>query len=794
MLKSYLRIAWRNLKRQKVYAIANISGLALGIACAILIFTLIKYHLSFDTYHTKADRIYRITTVLHQESIVRIPGVPSSLGAAFRNDYSFAEKVVKVFGVTRQLVSVPSLDDQDHKKFEEDVAFAEPAFFDVFDFPFVQGSKQSALGKPNTAIITEKIARKYFGTDDPMGKSIRVDNKRDFIITGILRDLPDNTDRRQEIYLPFDDLEALRPWVVEETWLNVNSNMHCFVLLKPGVSASQLNKALAGMRTKYYDAETAKQWEFRPQHISDIHFNAELGGYIARKNLWALALIGFFLIITACVNFVNLATAQAVGRSREIGVRKALGSYRWQLFWQFITETALIAVLALLLALTLSYIALPYINQLFNIQLRLDLFSDRYLLLFLPILLLAVTFFSGSYPGLVLACFQPVMALRGRISQQHAGRPSLRRGLVITQFAISQLLIIGAIVIANQMRYSTQKNMGFQKEAIAMFPLPNNEKSKLSALRSQLSQVAGVEKATFCYAAPVSKTANSTNIRFDARTEGEKFPVSYRVGDDQYISAFGLKVVAGRNLYPSDTIREYLVNETMVKKLGIASNQDVIGKKANINGNDGTIVGVVRDFHNKSLHEEIEALCITSANSWYFNCAVKFNPATLQPTLKAVEKIWKGAFPDRVYKYDFLDVQIAKFYEQDYIFLRLIRIFSGIAIVIGCLGLYGLVSFMVTQKTKEVGIRKVLGASVQSIVWLFGREFSLLLLIAFAIAAPLATWAMNNWLENFAYHISIGTGTFLLTVFISLAVAMLTVGYRSVKAALMSPVRSLRSE
>jgi len=794
MVRHFFNIALRNLERNKAYALINVICLAMGITCAILIFTLVKYHLSFDTFHSKKDRIYRITTELHQQGISREANIPQPMGKAFSSDYTFAEKVAMVYSLSDMLVAIPS--SEDNKKFEENIAFAEREFFDILDFPLIQGDKNKILTEPNTAIITGRIAAKFFGDQNPINQIIRIDNKWEFRITGILKDFPINTDRRDEIYLSYSNLKDHNSWLAGDSWQGVAGGMHCFVLLKPDVLPSNVDKAFPELSKKYYNERDANLYRFKLQHISDIHFNPELGGYLAKKNLWALSLIGLFLIITACVNFINLATAQALARCKEIGVRKVLGSQRSQLFWQFIAETALITMLALILAFSLAQLALPYVNQLFDIQLRIDIFQDVYLVIFLPILLVVVTILSGSYLGLILAGFQPVMALKGKLSQKHVGGFSLRRGLVVTQFAISQLLIIGTIVIANQMRYSRQADLGFQKDAIVMLPVPVREKSAISTLNTEISRIAGVAKVTFCSRAPASPDWASVTTRFDSRTENEDFDISVKAANDQYVSTFDLQVIAGRNLKPSDTVREFLLNETAVKKLGVRSPQDVIGKKLRIglNNSEGLIVGVVKDFHNKSFHETIDPICITTSNQWYSNCAVKINPANLSSTLGVIEKIWKETFPDHVYDYDFLDEQIARFYEMDNMILRVIQAFASIAIIICCLGLYGLVSFMVVQKTKEVGVRKVLGASVKNIAWLFGKEFIRLLLIAFVIAAPFAWWVMNNWLETFAFRIHIGAGIFALTILITFGVAVIAVGYKSILAALMNPVTSLRSE
>jgi putative ABC transport system permease protein len=793
MLTNYIKIARRNIFRNKAYSAINVLGLALGIGCAIVIFSLITFHLSYDTFHSKKDRIYRITTEFHQDGISREPNVPQPMGVAFRNDYSFAEKVAMVYTRGGSLVSIPSA--QGETRFKETVAFAEPELFDILDFPLIQGNKHKVLTEPNSAIITKRMADRFFGGQDPMDKIIRLDNQWDFRVTGILKDLPVNTDRQEEIYLSYPNLKDYHPWLAGDSWGGLAGGMHCFLLLKPGVAPSDVDIALGQVSSRYYNEHDAKLYHFKLQHIADMHFDPELGGYVSRKNLWAMSLIGFVLIITACLNFINLATAQALGRSTEIGVRKVLGGQRGQLFWQFMTETALITILALAFAFAFAELSLPYVNQLLDIQLRIS-FKDVYLLAFLPFLLLAVTLLAGSYPGLILAGFQPVMALKGKLSQKDVGGFTLRRGLVVTQFTISQLLIIGTIVIASQMRYSNQADLGFTKDAIVMLPIPSREKSQISTLDSEMSRIAGVEMVTFCSRAPASTDWASVTVQYDSRTENEPFDISVKAADNQYVPTFGLQIVAGRNLQHSDTVREFLLNETAVKKFGVLSPEQVLGKKINIglNKSKGTIVGVVKDFHNKSFHENIAPICITSATIWYNHCAVRINPARLSATLGDIETLWKKTFPDQIYEYDFLDEQIARFYEMDNVMLKLIQVFAGIAITIGCLGLYGLVSFMAVQKTKEVGVRKVLGANVRNILWLFGKEFTRLLMLAFLVAAPLGWWMMSRWLDNFIYRIEMGPGIFVLAITATTFVALMTVGYQSLKAALANPVDSLRNE
>lgn len=795
MLKNYFKIAYRNLQRSKAYTFINVCGLALGITCAILIFMLVRYHLSFDNFHTKSDRIYRLITEFHEETIVQENGVPSPLGKAFRNDFAFSEKTARVVTYDHQLISLPN--SKDHLKFEEKegLAYAEPEFFEIMNFPLLEGDKKTVLANPNSAILTEKLAIKYFGKSNAIGQTIRVNNGTNYKVTGILKDFPVTTDRRQEMYLSYENLKDENAWLAGDSWGGVYSGSQCFVLLKEGITQDIVEKALPAISKKYYSPKDAVTFQFKLQPLSDIHFNSELGGYMEKKNLWALAFIGIFLIVTACVNFINLATAQALSRSKEIGVRKVLGSRKSQLFWQFIAETALITGFAVSIALILCYTILPYVNTLFESQLAISILSDTYLLAFLTGLTLIVTFCSGSYPGLILAGFQPIAALKGKFSQKNVGGFTLRRGLVVAQFAISQILIIGTIVIANQMRFSQKTDLGFKKDAIIMLPVPDNSISKMSTLRARISQLPGVENTTFCLAAPASESENSTKVKFDSRQEEELFSINLKYADDQYVPTFGLKIIAGRNIVPSDTVREFLVNEMMVKKFKLKSSEDIIGKKLSVDGGRRfvTIVGVVKDFHNSSFRQSIVPVGIVSRHQDYQNFAVNINAQSMIPTLESIEKLWSETYPEYVYKSEFLDDRIAKFYQLDNLMLQLIQAFAVIAIFIGCLGLYGLVSFMATQKTKEIGVRKVLGASIGNILWIFGKEFVRLLLIAFVIASPLAWWVMRGWLQEFQYKAEFGIGIFLAALAVTLFIAVVTVGYRSVSAALRNPVKSLNN-
>lgn len=797
MWKNYLTIAWRTLQRHRAYAIINVLGLSLGCGCAILIFTLISYQLSFDNFHPGQDRIYRVVTTFHDESVEYQSGVPQPMGQAFRNDFSYAEQTARVDVYRSAQITLPG--ERVVRKFQEDdgVAYAEPGFFDIFHFPLLEGDPHHLLSEPHSALITARIAQKYFGTTDAVGRIIRYDNITNFKVTGILRDIPDNTDRRQEIYLSYTSLKEKDPRLASDSsWGNTNSGMQFFVRLRPGVTAQTVDKALPAFVRKYYSAEDARMTEFSLQPLSDIHFNTRLDGNTDRKYLWALGCIGVFLVLTACMNFVNLATAQALRRAKEVGVRKVMGSLRKQLFWQFMGETAGIACASFCVAYWIAWWGLPYANEVFGTRMNLNLAANPALWIFLPVLFIAVVFFSGSYPALVLSRFTPVSALKGKLSQQHIGGFSLRRTLVITQFCISQVLIICMLVVAGQIRYTATASLGFTKDAVVLLPIPKTDVVKMHTLATRISALRGVRDVTLCSQAPASSSNHLTSPRFDSRPKEEDWEVNVKSIDDHYVPAFGLSLSVGRNIFPSDTAREFLVNETFVHRLGFSSPQDVLGKTMSTSGGEvsGRIVGVLKDFHNKSFRGGIDPVCLMSVASDYRVCALRVDLGDWNAIREQVAGFWNQGYPEYVYSYQFLDERIARFYAQDNTLLHLIEGFACIAILIGCLGLYGLVSFMAAQKTKEIGVRKVLGAGSVDILWLFGREFGFLVGIAFIIGAPVAWWAMNRYLQDYTYRIRITWDIFALAIGATLFIAGITVAWRSARAATANPVKSLRSE
>jgi putative ABC transport system permease protein len=804
MLRNYLKIAYRTLLRYKAYTALNVLGLTLGLTCAILIFMMVKFHLSFDQYHSKADRVVRIVSYFNTpDGDFYTPGVPAPLGNAARAEIAPLEKVSMVYNegtVTVALMEggVPT------KKFKEDnggVLFVEPDLFSILDLKILKGNVQD-LKQPNVVFLTEKTAKKYYGDTDPIGKILRLDARLNVKVAGIIQDFPSNTDIKGSIIASYLTRDTYNPEFVQymkNHWGGINSETRCFALIKPNTTVAQVQKLTPAFMAKHYEKpEERKSRLLYIQPLSDIHFNDNYSGVIPKRMITTLGIIGLLLLITACINFVNMATAQALKRSKEVGVRKVMGSSRGQLFWQFIAETAIIAILAGAFSYIFSSIIFPFLSNwqegLIGYRMIFSELIDLSFWVIFMLSILLVIFLSGSYPGFVLSGFNPVVALKGKISTQSLGGVSIRKALVVTQFVITQILVIGTIVVSSQMNYFIKSEMGFKHDAILQMPVPQQDALKLATFKTKLKELPSIEKAAYTWTPPMSQSHNTTNVKYDTRQQDEKFSLNTKFADEDYLSLYGIKLLAGRNIAHIDTMREALVNEELVKRLGEKSNDKVLNKILEFNGRKITIVGVIQDYHVMTLHEKIPPLALTSTTEMYQTIAVKMNMADAQNTIKKLDKIWSATFPDFVFEYEFYDEQIGKMYQMETAMLGLIQAFALIAILIGCLGLYGLVSFMVAQKTKEIGVRKVLGASIGQILWLFGKEFSFLILIAFIIAAPAAWWVLNGWLQDFEYRISIGFGVFAASIFLTGMIAVITVGWQSSRAALANPVKSLRTE
>lgn len=790
MLFNYFKVACRNISRSLSHSLINVLGLSLGVTCSVLIYLLIRYHLSFDNFHKHADRIYRFVTEEHRDQISYTPNVPPAFGNAFRNDYTYGEQVARICQYEDAVVSTEQ--GGKSKKFSDEVAFADPEFFAIFNFPLLEGTTASLLAAPHTAIITKKMAAKYFGSGSPIGKTLRLDNRIDFEITGVLQDLPDNTDFRAGIFFSYSTMKAFNEWYAsDDSWGGITSSIQTFVLMRPGVEPAEVEKLLPAY-VKKYRPYSKNVHHYKLQPMADVHFNSLYSGRISMRTIWILATVGFLLILTACLNFINLSTARASTRAKEVGVRKVLGSVRNQLFWQFTLETFVIVVGSTTIALGAAFALLPSLNTLFDMRISPLIGNHPDLLVFIFVLATGVTFLAGAYPGIVLSGFRPVAALKGGMAGISARGVNLRRVLIVTQFTISQVLLIGLIVVTCQMQFNSRTDMGFEQESIIM--VPAGTKEKMNTLKNELRAVPGVDLTSLCFSAPASYNHWGMSIKFDNRTESEDFEVSFRGADENYLDMFDIDLIAGRNLAPSDTIREHLVNEEFCARLNMTP-EEILGKNVLFNGETlAPIVGVVRNFHDQSFRSAISAVLLTTAPDNYNEIAIRTRTNDISSTLAGIEKTWNAVHPDQIYSYSFVSEQTARFYEEEGKTLTFIKAFSFIALFIGCMGLYGLVSFMSVQKTKEIGIRKALGANISQILSIFGREFALLTAFSFLIAAPLGAWVMSQWLAQYTFKISLTPWIFVVELGFVMTIVVFTTGVQSLKAAMKNPIHALRSE
>jgi putative ABC transport system permease protein len=800
MIRNFFKTAFRNLARNKTYTIINISGLAIGMAVCITIFLLVQFELSFDAFHQKKNRIYRVITQTHNAEGAALHGaVPFPLPKTLRTDFPQLQKVTAVYGSNNDQIAVLDEGGKLVKKFKEEsgVFFTEPEFFGIMDFKWIAGSPAS-LSEPNRAALTKATAEKYFGDWKlAMGKTIRRNSTRDLLITGILEDVPDNTDFQLRIVGSFITLNI----ATSTDWISINSSMACYVLLPENLSPKTFEALLVPFVKKYKPADAAQNLQLL-QPLSEVHYDAETGNFlqrtISKQLISALIFIAGFILLIACVNFINLSTAQAVNRGKEVGIRKVLGSGRAQLRLQFLSETALIVVAAIMVSVLVSAAFLPLVRNVLDLPIHSDLFSNPQLILFLVLLVPIVVLLAGFYPSIVLSRFNPISSLKSRVVAGSTRGISLRKTLVVLQFVIAQALIIGTVVIVQQMNYFTGKSMGFDKEAILNVPIPSDSASltKLDYLKTRLSGLGSVQRVSFSFASPADNGNWFSPLRFGHSQKDSDFPVNLKWADHDYIPAYNLQLIAGRNIKRTDTVAEFVVNESLIRKFGYTDAQQALNKEIDLWDGfyRGPVVGVIKDFHSAALQDEITPVVIASNRDNYNMATIKLKPGKLQHSIIGIEQLWNQAFPDYVFEYQFLDQKIAGFYTQEQQLSQLYRLFAIIAIFLSCLGLYGLASFMAAQRIKEVGIRKVLGASVQHVVFLFSKEFILLICIAFVIAAPVAYYYMNNWLQDFAYRIDIEWWVFALAAAISLLIALLTVSSQAIRAAISNPVNNLRTE
>ena len=804
MFKNYFKTAFRNLTRNKNYTIINIAGLAIGIAVCMTIFVIIQYQTSFDNFHTNENNIYRVITEYHHadsKDAFTGKGVPFGFPNALKTSFSQVEIAAPVMADHDDQVVVLNSDNKTDKKFKESNGFfyTDPSFFKIFNFPLLAGSYAS-LKDPNNVLLSKETAEKYYGDwKNAIGKTFKINNTDVVKVSGILASIPVNTQFQLKAVVAFGTGYTKR-FVTSTDYDGTSGDFGCYVLLKPGASAASLSTELKAYSKKIKSAGNNDVQIIQP--LQDVHYDTHAGDFsnqtISHTMINILWLIAAFILLIACVNFINLSTAQAVNRAKEVGVRKVLGSNKGQLQLQFITETFLIVLLSIILSVIITSFSLSYIGKILELPLSISSNNGLSIAAFLATICGAVTILAGFYPSIVLSSFNPITALKSKLAAKSNKGISLRRGLVVFQFIIAQTLIIGTLIIIKQMNFFANQPLGFDTDAIVNIPVPTDslDNTKLAYLKQQLENVSGIQNVSFNSNTPVEdNTDNWGMFNFDHSPKQVDFYSINKSADNDYVPTYKLPLVAGRNLEASDTMREFLVNEMLVKNLGITNPQNALNKEIKFSDKyKGTIVGVMKDFNTRSFRDGLAPMLITTMRDNYNQASVKLSTKDVATVMKSIEKIWNTTYPDFVYEYKFLDDKIAGFYKQENQLSYLYKIFAFIAIFLSCLGLYGLASFMAVQRIKEVGVRKVLGATAANIVYLFSKEFVLLITIAFVIATPIAWYFMNQWLQHFTFRIELSWWIFFAGGLASIVIALATVSFQAIKAALANPVKSLRTE
>lgn len=807
MLRNYLKIAWRNLTRYKGHTFINVFGLAIGLTCCLVIFLFVRDELRYDRFHAKADQIYRIiNSRSNDNSQMTMARTPPAYGPALQNAFPEVEQHVRLFEFgSQELVTYG-----EKQFFEPGILLADSTFFGVFSFPLLRGNPAEVLRAPDALVLSESMARKYFGSQDPVGKQLTIDNKYKFRITGVMQDVPEQSHLRVSFV---GSLGTLRDMVGAERMKSWGwHQLYTYIVLPDGHDPDKLVAKLPAFYKQYAQGDILQsnsRYVYQLQALTDIHLRSSDIEYdLARKGdiryVYAFVVVALFTLLIACFNFMNLSTARSARRAKEVGLRKAVGADRSQLIGQFLGESILQTGLALVLAMLMTALLLPILSNWTGKSLSFTSVLNGPFLLGLLSTVVGVGLLAGSYPAFFLSGFKPVRVLKGEVKGGQTGA-LLRQNLVVVQFAVSIMLMIGAGIVFQQVRYIQQKNLGFANEQLLSLPLRTETMSRnLQSLKAELLHNPAIVGATACYGVPGGQFAGD-GIRLPGRNQD--FSTNMFLVDEDYIPTMGMTMVAGRNFstaFGTDAKEGFIVNETAVRALGWGSAANAIGKEilwpqwAPATPADsikrGKVIGVVKDFNYKTIHQKIEPMVLQILPSEFSQLVVRIRPEATATALGALEAKWKTVAAEWPFEYTFLDEQFAQQYRSEQIFGKVFSLFTFLSIFITCLGLFGLAAFMAEQRTKEIGVRKVLGASVASIVALLSQDFLKLVLIALVIASPIAWYAMNQWLQGFAYKIDIEWWMFAGAGLLAVVIALLTVSFQSIKAALTNPVKSLRSE
>jgi putative ABC transport system permease protein len=784
MIKNYILIALRNIWKHKVFSFINIFGLAIGIASAILIFLWVDDQLNVDKFHANSNNLYRVYTKwINGSDVKEFETTPPTAAAMFK------EVLPEVSYASRYNSGWTLLTFGDHSEEEKGLAYVDPEFLEMFSYPLIKGDPKTALKEPNSIILSQKQAFKFFGTEDPIGKMIKVRNKFEVMVTGVLAPPAGKSHLNFEYLIPF---EFQKNWtILDDNWSDFNYVTYVQMADAIDLEAAH-DKVREGLK-KQFGEELWVNFQFQP--LEEIYLGQKLEGDKAqfgdKRYIYIFSVTAILILLIACINYMNLATARSAKRAREVGVRKVMGAYKAQLISQFYGESILMAFISLFLAAVFVDLLLPYYIELTGTTIIFNIFSLKiigplFIITFLTGLI------AGSYPALLLSSFKPVKVLK---SNGDGGKGSnvFRKVLVVGQFSLSIILIISTIIINQQLNYIQNAKLGYDKEHVLSIKIKGGIWRNLETFKQEVLKASGVENVTIA-SSPIYDVQSSTiGAEWQGKDPNDRIPFNQMSVDFDFLKTFNIQMLEGRSFdsqIASDTA-SYIINRFAAAKIGV---EDPIGMDFTFHGKQGKIIGICDDFHFKSLHSSIEQMVFFYSPGWWNTLYVKIKPADYQSTIAGIESIWtqfESAYP---FSYTFLDDGFENLYKTENRMSRVFNVFSIIAIIISCLGLFGLAAFTAEQKTKEISIRKVLGASTIHLTIMLNRDFSKLVMISFLVAAPLSYYFMDLWLQDFAYRISLGAGAFMLGGVLAFVIAWLTVGYQSLKAALSNPVKSLKIE
>ena len=793
MFENYFKIAFRNLWKHKVFSFINIMGLTVGMTACFLIFLYVRFELSYDNMHGKADRIYRLVSDIKTPSdLIHASGPAWAVPPNTKHDFPEVEEFVRVSG-NSFLVRKGNIKFQEEKS-----VLADSAFFKVFDFPMVRGNRETALSAPLSLVLTESTAKKYFGKQDAMGQTLLLTG--DAIpakVTAVIKDIPENSQIQADMIVSMSTLTGKWDTTLDKQWGNYGSS--AFLLLKPGADPKSLEKKFPAFLERR-NGDEMKKLQMYPtlflEPLRDVYLHSTRDGAKTAniKNVYIFSLIAIFILLIACINFINLTTARSTERAKEVGIRKVVGAIKNQLAKQFIGESVIVCVLAFIFTFFLAMLLIPPFNQLAGKTITTGVFDHPGYLALLFGAAVTIGLLAGFYPALVLSSFQPITVLKGKFSSGAKGI-FLRKGLVILQFSISIVLITGTLIVYQQMNYMRNQNLGFDKEQMVV--IESNGDPAKEGFRQSLTTLPSVKSVALSSSVPGGGNPGAYSEVENQKGDMQIANLELYFVDFDYIPNYSMKMVAGRAFsrdFKTDTTQAMVLNESAVKLLGYASPGDAVGKRFRQWGRDGKIIGVMKDFHFRSLQQEIKPLSMRIEPNGCHLISANITGNNVPATLAAIEEKWKTLIPNRPFNYFFLDEFFDRQYRSEQRFGNLFLNFAILAIFISCLGLLGLASYSTYQRTREIGIRKVMGASVSGIVHLLSKEFLALLFIAFVIASPIAWLVMHRWLEDFSYRIGIHWWIFMVSGMIAFLVAIFTVSFQAIRAALVNPVISLRTE